>query len=108
MYNVFINTPSGRVTPKEFDKSLDDEYMNGLLDVQQSRYWKREIKSMMKAKTIAKAPVIIVINKEWIENQKSIKQEAIDKKNPVETQTLEEKRNEAVPVIEGQDPLSMA
>jgi hypothetical protein len=105
MYKIFIkNTETGeKLAPKDFDKTLSNKDMNSTITGEQARYFKREIKNLMKITPIPKAPVSIEIDKEWHETQK--KEKVAKVAAPIDKAKAE--RDKPVPVIEGQDPLAI-
>jgi hypothetical protein len=95
MYNIRIKKNNVLVSPVEFDEMLNREVINNPVKGQQGRYWKKEIKKLMKAKEIATSPISLIIIRE--------------KKKIVKTKgdmNINKKPVKIMPVIEGRDPLA--
>ncbi len=99
MYQVMVKLDNEFVAPNKFHDSLTDESMNTTISRPQARHFKNEIKKKMKAGDIPTSPVAIMMDKVELMKKKMTK-----KKTTAEAPT---KKQEMVPVVEGEDPLAV-
>ena len=99
MYRIFIKVGNDLLSPEKFSDSLNNGHMNDKLPLPQAKHWKREIKKTMKNKICPSAPVCIMMDKTWLLEQKALKEKTT---TPESNQTPE-----AIPVVEGEDPLAI-
>jgi len=99
VFQVMIKKGNEFVQPKVFDESLTNEHMNGNCTRPQAKHWKNEIRKEMKLGSIPKAPVAVMMDKLELMKQKLETKKDKDASHP--------KKDEMVPVVEGEDPLAV-